>query len=59
MKNGQLTVNITERGACLSKPSGFEELSLVIAFENSCQWRKLSVGREVTKVDVLEYSTNR
>lgn len=40
MWNGQLTVNITERGACLSckesKPDGFEERSLVIAFDNSC-----------------------
>ena len=40
MWNGQLTVNITERGVCLSckesKPDGFEERSLVIAFDNSC-----------------------
>ena len=40
MWNGQLTVNITERGACLSfkesRPGGFEELSLVLAFNNSC-----------------------
>ena len=40
MWNGQLTVNITERGACLSckesKPGEFEELSLVIAFKNLC-----------------------
>ena len=39
MWNGQLTVNITERGACLSckesKPDGFEELSLAIVFDNS------------------------
>ena len=40
MWNGQLTVNITERGVYLSckesKPDGFEERSLVIAFDNSC-----------------------
>ena len=58
MWNGRLTVNITERGACQSL-MGLKNSVYLSLLTTHVSVGQLSVGRVVTKVDVLEYSTNR